>query len=86
MEEADRHVAYDEINDMQVSTVFLGVNYSVDECGAMLFETMIFGDETNEMHEYCRKHSTWDDAEAGHKEVVDMARRSVLRQELIKGL
>jgi len=87
MEEADRRVAYDEINDVQVSTFFLGVfvNTFTDN-RPVLFETMVFGDEDCELNNYSRKYATWNEAEAGHKEVVDMVKETMLEQVLIKGL
>lgn len=55
-----------------VSTVFLGLNYSfVDNDGPpLLFETMAFDGEHNELPEYTRHCSTWAQAEAQHAEVV----------------
>lgn len=72
-------MAYDELNDVQVSTVFLGVSIA-------LFETMVFGNGSYELDNYSRRYATWNEAEVGHKEVVDMVKETMLEQALIKGL
>ncbi len=63
---ADRNVGYDVRNDIQVSTVFLGLDHSFGHGPPLLFETMVFGGEhAQEMARY----STWEEAEKGHKEM-----------------
>lgn len=64
-ETADKHVALSNIGDVRISTVFLGIMH----LEGFLFETMIFGGE----HDYYqRRYLTWDEAEEGHQEAVDM--------------
>jgi hypothetical protein len=66
-EKTERHVADDKVGDVRISTVFLGLDHSF--CGAepLLFETLVFGGSLDgEMERY----STWDEAEAGHKQMV----------------
>ena len=66
-------VARSQVADVEISTVFLGLDYNFTYQGPpMLFETMVFkrpgvGDV---VHEYTRRYPTWDEAEAGHAEVV----------------
>jgi len=56
-----------------VSTVFLGVDCGWDmEMGPMLFETMVFGGALDEEQE---RYRTWDEAEAGHKRMVERAKK-----------
>lgn len=43
MESADRTVARDEYNGVQVSTVFLGLDHSFGRGEPVLWETMVFG-------------------------------------------
>lgn len=63
-ETANRHVGVDEIGNVRVSTVFLGLNHQWGRGPPLLYETMIFGGPLDgEMWRYTR----WDEAETGHK-------------------
>lgn len=73
-ETADRVVAKDEIGDIKISTVFLGLDYSFGAGKPLLFETMIFGGENDQ---YQERYSTWEEAEAGHKEAVALVKISL---------
>ena len=66
-----RGVARDEIGDVIISTVFLGLDHSYGEGPPLLFETMIFGGEHNEDQWL---YSTWDEAVAGHEAAVALVR------------
>jgi hypothetical protein len=59
-------VAEDRVGDVRVSTIFLGIDGRVS-AEPMLFETMVFGGPLD--HER-RRYTTWDEAEAGHAEVL----------------
>lgn len=65
-----RHVAQDEpMPGVRVSTVFLGLDhrFGTDKGPPILFETMVFGGEFDQLQErYC----TWDEAEKGHAEIL----------------
>ena len=64
---ANRTVAVDSIDDLYISTVFLGVNHQWHEYGKpLLFETMIFPD----CH-YCDRYETWDEAVEGHQRAIE---------------
>lgn len=67
-ESANRQVAETKVGDVKISTVFLGLNHSFyPNAKPILFETMVFGGELDgEQERYC----TWDEAEAGHEEMV----------------
>ena len=67
-ETSDRRVAKDTIDDVKVSTVFLGLDHNFGGDTPILFETMIFG---GEHAEYQDRYATWDEAVAGHKTAVD---------------
>ncbi len=71
LEYADRTVAIDVLpKDIRVSTVFLGLDHNfADEGLPILFETMVFRDGDGEE---CERYSTWDEAEEGHKRMVEM--------------
>lgn len=57
----NRRVARDDLGGRLVSTVFLGME-------DQLFETMILGAEHGE--EFCRRTSTWEEAEQAHQEGI----------------
>ena len=71
-EKADRHVAKTKLpNDVLVSTVFLGLDHSFSGDVPVLFETMIFGGNHDQ---YQERYATWEEAEAGHKQAVELAK------------
>jgi hypothetical protein len=67
MENADRHVALTIQGDVEVSTVFLGLDHDFGGEGPKLFESMLFvaGEGRD-----CIRYQTWEEAEAGHAELV----------------
>ncbi len=65
----DRIVAKTMIDDIEVSTVFLGLDHNLFGRGdPVLFETMVFlpDGDNGMMNRYC----TWDAATAGHHDIV----------------
>ena len=65
---AARTVAQTVIDDVKVSTMFLGLDHSFSSTGApILFETMIFGGKHDE---YQTRSSTWEEAERDHAAAV----------------
>lgn len=83
MQTADRHVGRTQIQDVWVSTVFLGLDHNFfDEGPPLLFETMAFLPPiertilgrrmtVRDTLEIQRRYSTWDEAEDGHIEVCN---------------
>lgn len=67
---SDCRIDLTEVDNVQVSTVFLGLNHNFSEEGdPILFETMVFnGEYDQEMERYC----TYDEAVAGHKKWCDI--------------
>lgn len=61
-----RRIAWDEVGEIQVSTVFLGMNHGYHG-QVLLFETMVFG---GEMNEYQERYETYDEALEGHANVL----------------
>lgn len=62
----NRSVAYDELEKVRVSTVFVGTAFEK-------FETMVFpmkGDRLFEDME-CERYDTWDEAVAGHAAMLE---------------
>jgi hypothetical protein len=75
MEEArsdkKRIVGKDTINQHLISTVFLGINHSFFPGAApCIFETMVFQESGHGADIYCRRYSTWKQAEEGHARAV----------------
>ena len=63
----ERHVADDQINDCRVSTIWLGTDHNHWGGPPLVFETMIFKEGSDI---YCERYTTWQEAEAGHKEAI----------------
>lgn len=62
-----RCVEYTEINEYQVSTVFMGIS-PIDSCADNLFETAIFNSTGDII--FRTRPSTWEEAEEEHKKAV----------------
>jgi len=64
----DRVVAKTKQDMVEISTVFLGLDHNFGQGPPLLFESMVFGGEDDgEMVRY----STWEEAETGHKLLVE---------------
>ena len=75
METANRSVDVDVVLDnIAVSTVFLGIDHNMIGAGPILFETMVFynGDGRDQY-----RYSTWEEAEEGHKKVVEELKKNL---------
>jgi hypothetical protein len=77
-QDSDRHVAKTLVGDVTVSTVFLGIDHRFSEAVPILFETMCFGKDGDEVDGFDR-YATWEEAEAGHAAIVDEL-RAILRK------
>ena len=65
-----RQVADTTIVSVRVSTVFLSLNHNYSGSDrSLVFETMIFG---GRLDEYYWRWSTYEEAEKGHAEVVNL--------------
>ena len=65
----NRRIAYNEIGEKRVSTIFLGLDYNLfNEGPPLFFETVVFP-ITDLDKDYCRRYSTWDEAMQGHAEI-----------------
>lgn len=86
-----RRVAQDTIGDYWISTVFLGMDHNFSSSGPpILFETMVFYRREPKPHElkervgddvYQNRYATWEEAEAGHKEAVEMVKSGKIKKE-----
>jgi hypothetical protein len=68
-----RTVKRDEIGDITVSTVFLGLDHSWTPGGKpVLWETMIFGGEHDQ---YQERYTSHKDALEGHKKALELVNK-----------
>lgn len=72
---ADRIVEQTYVCDYEVSTVFLGIDYSFLEevpleVPPLLFETIIVRKNSREKV-YCKRFETWDEAVEGHEKAIE---------------
>jgi hypothetical protein len=67
-----RHVADDQIGDVRISTVFIGLDHRYGDGPPLIFETLIFG---GDLDGHMWRYSTWDDAEIGHRMAVKKAKQ-----------
>lgn len=71
---SNRRIALDEIGNIRVSTVFLGVDHDFGGKGPpILYETMVFGG-TDETERDQWRYSTRSEAEAGHAQALASVR------------
>lgn len=72
----DRHVDIDRIHGKYISTVWLGLDHNFSGGGEpLLFETMVFSEYENGTEIYMARHSTWQEAEAGHQEAIEWVKK-----------
>ena len=57
-----------KVGNIEISTVFLGLDHSFGGKKPLLFETMIFGGKLDQEQE---RYTTWEQAEKGHKGMVN---------------
>lgn len=73
-----KHVAEETVNGKHVSTVWLGLNHNYFGGVPLIFETMIF-EEDSSSDIYCERYSTWDEALEGHKKAIHWVKNGCLR-------
>ena len=64
-----RTVKRDEIGDILVSTVFLGLDHAWNSDVPVLWETMIFGGEHDQ---YQERYISYEDAVEGHQKALNL--------------
>ena len=67
---SNKRVALTEIDELRISTVFLGVNNQFNEGQPFLFETLVFKGE-QPIEGYGARYRTWEEAKAGHDATVE---------------
>lgn len=72
-ESEDKIIAKTRItNDIKVSTVFLVFDHNTKDDGVpVLFETMIFAKNNEELNGHMERYTTWDDAVNGHQRMIE---------------
>lgn len=75
IETHERVVKQELIDQVKVSTVFLGLDHQFGDGPPLLFETMIFGGPHDGYQERC---STWEQAEEQHKVALQLVRGEML--------
>lgn len=65
----DCQIVRHKIGDVEISTVFLGLDHQYGDGPPLLYETMIFGGPLD--CEMRRRYATEDEARKGHCELVD---------------
>ena len=78
MTREEKIVAKNWFGEIQVSTVFLGIDHSTGGSLPILFETMIFGGECDG---YQERFETWDEAVKGHLEACQLADKVSIDRE-----
>jgi hypothetical protein len=71
-----------EIGQSRISTVFLSMDHGlaglIGDGTPVLFETMVFGGEHDD---YQERYHTYDEAEEGHKRIVEMVDKLAIERE-----
>lgn len=68
----DNRVAFDTVGTVEISTVFIGIDASVNtQADPQIFETMIFGEPFSDR---CWRCSTWEQALEQHRSAVALVR------------
>lgn len=67
-------------NGAWISTVFLGLDHSFNfSKPPLLFETMVFPNKRNLSELDMERYSTWDEALAGHKQMVRRWKNKIIK-------
>ena len=65
-------VKQDHVDDVFVSTVFLGLDHSWSNKGLILWETMIFGGINDQ---YQERYNSYEDALEGHQRAINLIKQ-----------
>lgn len=81
-----KHVAEETIGDYWISTVWLGLDHQWHDYGApLIYETMVFESKNKAYEIYCKRYSTWNQAEEGHKKAVEWVKNGCKEEDEING-
>ncbi len=75
-----KHVGDDEIRNIRISTIFLGIPYGFDiDDLPLVFETMVFDSDENDI--YMKRYSTYKQAEEGHQDALAWVKNGCPRED-----
>jgi hypothetical protein len=74
----ERRVARTNIDGVDISTVFLGLDHNSGNGPPLLFETMAFGGP-NGIDQECERYTTREEAEAGHRRMCDRVAAALMK-------
>lgn len=69
-------VKQDKIGNVFISTVFLGLDHSLESNLPILFETMIFNGKHDQ---YQMRYATYKQAQQGHEDALNLVKESLKR-------
>lgn len=78
--EVNRHVALTLVDDVKISTIWLGLDHSFGHGPPLIFETMIFGMEDEEILEYQWRYPSEIAALAGHDQAVALVKEALAKR------
>jgi len=78
-ETAERCIAFDKLQDCEVSTVFRGLDHRFAAGPPLIFETMVFGGPLDQEMD---RYSTKVEALAGHEAMVKRAKKETECEEI----
>lgn len=71
----DRRIGYDKMEEVDVSTVFMGLDHGWGDDTPVLFETMVFNGINKPVEDYTARYHTLEEAREGHKRVVEEVKK-----------
>lgn len=74
----DNRVAKTTVGDVEVSTVWLGIDHQYGDGPPLIFETMVFD---GPLDQECERYSTEEQAKAGHEAMVARVRADQLEPD-----
>lgn len=80
MSDAERRVGLTHVGRFTVSTVFLMLDHSFGGDSPIFYETMVFDRTSEGVEEWCERHSTYEEAEQRHAEVVHKLKMQVIEE------
>jgi len=74
---ANRSIFKTKIDDVEVSTIFLGLDHNYSDGPPLIYETMVFNGPLNGT---MKRYSTLGEAKNGHCEMVDKVNQLILER------
>ncbi len=74
-----KRVAFDEVDGFDISTVFLGIDHNHFGGRPILFETMVFNKQGDDVFQ--DRYHTWDEAVKGHENTKEWVKNGCKDEE-----